>query len=102
MSTLLPPEHAKAMAAFDHVQRTRLVFGNGSVARAGELATELGLRRILLVTDPGIVRAGHAATVREALESAGLEVVLFDSVIENPTTDCVETCRRVEIGRAHV
>ena len=95
MSTLLPPEHAKAMAAFDHVQRTRLVFGNGSAGRVGALSAELGLRRILLVTDPGIVRAGHAAIVQEALESAGLEVVLFDAVIENPTTDCVETCRRV-------
>jgi alcohol dehydrogenase len=94
MSTLLPPEHAKAMAAFDHVQRTRLVFGNGSAARAGELAAELGLKRILLVTDPGLVRAGHAATVREALESAGLEVVVFDAVIENPTTDCVDKCRQ--------
>ena len=94
MSTLLPPEHAKAMAAFDHVQRTRLVFGNGSAARAGELAAGLGLERILLVTDPGLVRAGHAATVREALESAGLEVVVFDAVIENPTTDCVDKCRQ--------
>jgi len=95
MSTLLPPEHVKAMAAFDHVQRTRLVFGNGSASRVGALSAELGLRRILLVTDLGLVRAGHAATVRQALESAGLEVVLFDAVIENPTTDCVETCRRV-------
>ncbi|MBC8245838.1 MAG: iron-containing alcohol dehydrogenase [Verrucomicrobia bacterium] len=82
------------MAAFDHVQRTRLVFGNGSVARAGELATGLGLKRTLLVTDPGLVRAGHAATVRASLEAAGLEVAVFDAVIENPTTDCVETCRR--------
>ena len=95
MSSLLPPEHAKAMAAFDHVQRTRLVFGNGSAARAGELAAELSLKRILLVTDPGLVRAGHAATVRESLEAAGLEVILFDATIENPTTDCVERCRRV-------
>ena len=84
MSTLLPPEHAKAMAAFDHVQRTRLVFGNGSAGRVGALSAELGLRRILLVTDPGIVRAGHAAIVQEALESAGLEVVLFDAVIRLP------------------
>jgi len=98
MSTLLPPEHAKAMAAFDHVQRTRLVFGNGSAARAGELTAELGLKRILLVTDLGLVRAGHAATVRESLEAAGLEVTLFDAAIENPTTHCVERCRRAAEG----
>ena len=95
MSSLLPPEHAKAMAAFDHVQRTRLVFGNGSVGRVGKLAAERGLKRILLVTDPGLVRAGHAATVDAVLEAAGLEVIVFDAVIENPTTDCVEKCRRV-------
>ncbi|MBS33550.1 MAG: alcohol dehydrogenase [Verrucomicrobiales bacterium] len=83
------------MAAFDHVQRTRLVFGNGSVGRVGKLAAERGLKRILLVTDSGLVRAGHAATVDAVLEAAGLEVIVFDAVIENPTTDCVEKCRRV-------
>ena len=67
MSSLLPPEHAKAMAAFDHVQRTRLVFGNGSVGRVGKLAAERGLKRILLVTDSGLVRAGHAAMVDAVL-----------------------------------
>ena len=95
MSSLLSPEHAKAMAAFDQVQRTRLVFGNGSVGRVGKLAAERGLKRILLVTDSGLVRAGHAATVDAVLEAAGLEVIVFDAVIENPTTDCVEKCRRV-------
>ena len=95
MSTSLQPEHANALATFDHVQRTRLVFGNGMAARTGELSAELGLKRILIVTDPGIVRAGHVTTVRKSLEAAGLEVIVFDQVIENPTTDCVERCRRL-------
>ncbi|SVA80029.1 uncharacterized protein METZ01_LOCUS132883, partial [marine metagenome] len=95
MSTSLLPEHANALATFDHVQRTRLVFGNGRAAHAGELSAELGLERILLVTDPGIVRAGHAAKVRDSLEVAGLEVIVFDEVVENPTTDCVERCKQM-------
>ncbi|MBT7028048.1 MAG: iron-containing alcohol dehydrogenase, partial [Verrucomicrobia bacterium] len=74
MPTSLLPEHANALATFDHVQRTRLVFGNGMAARVGKLSAELGLKRILLVTDPGIVRAGHVATVRKSLEATGLEV----------------------------
>ena len=41
MSTSLLPEHANALATFDHVQRTRLVFGNGMAARTGELSAEL-------------------------------------------------------------
>src|SRR5258708_1585310 len=80
------------LACFDHQPRTRLVFGVNSVERAGELAREIGLRRLLLVTDPGIVAAGHAARVRGILEAAGLEISLFDRVRENPTTRCVEDC----------
>src|SRR5262249_33828894 len=43
----------------------------------------------LVVSDPGIVKAGHAARGIETLEKAGIEVQLFDAVGENPTTDHV-------------
>ena len=95
MSTNILPEHANALSAFDHVQRTRLVFGNGTAARTGVLARELGLTHMLLVTDSGLVRAGHADGVRQALEVSGVSVTVFDEVIENPTTDCVEKARQV-------
>jgi alcohol dehydrogenase len=88
-----------AATSFDFAARTRLIFGPGSSARAGELARELGGRRILLVTDPGIVAAGHAARVAASLAEAGLEVQLFDQARENPTTADVARC--VEAARAH-
>ena len=77
---------------FDFVPRTRLVFGAGTVARVGELAAELGGRRVLLVTDPGLVKAGHAAQVQESLAKAGLHVSVFDRAKVNPTTRCVDEC----------
>lgn len=77
---------------FDFAPRTRLVFGANTVERVGELAAELGGKRVLLVTDPGIVKAGHAARVQESLAKAGLCVSLFDRAKENPTTKCVEEC----------
>jgi alcohol dehydrogenase len=80
------------MTAFDHQPRTRVVFGVNSVDRTGELARELGARKTLLVTDRGLVDAGHAAHVRTALESAGLAVTVFDKALENPTTRCVDQC----------
>ncbi len=80
------------MRAFDFPSRTRVVFGAGSAARTGEFAGELGARRVLLVTDPGIVAAGHAGRVQENLEAAGLEVIVFDRAKENPTTKCVDDC----------
>jgi alcohol dehydrogenase len=77
---------------FDYQPRTRLVFGAGSVDRVGELARELGAKHILLVTDAGIVAAGHAAHVLRSLETAKLRVTMFDRVRENPTTQCVDNC----------
>ncbi len=86
------------MIAFDYQPRTRLVFGVGCVAQLGELAGALGGRRILLVTDPGLVAAGHADRTRQILVDAGLEVVVFDQARENPTTECVNRC--LAIARA--
>ncbi len=85
--------HSSAPAGlFDFVPRTRLVFGANTVERVGKLAAELGGKRVLLVTDAGIVKAGHAARVQESLAKAGLHVSLFDRAKENPTTKCVDEC----------
>src|SRR6185503_10323042 len=85
------------LAAFDHQPRTRIVFGVDAVERVGELAGELALRKVLLVTDPGIVKAGHAERVAQTLSNAGLAVSVFSDVEENPTTRCVAEC--VEAAR---
>jgi alcohol dehydrogenase len=82
---------------FDFNPRTRLIFDVNAVDRVGELALELGAKKLLLVTDPGIVSAGHAARVIGLLEGQGLKVVCFDKVEENPSTQCVERC--VEVAR---
>ncbi|WP_395141669.1 iron-containing alcohol dehydrogenase, partial [Armatimonas sp.] len=81
---------------FDWQLRTRLIVGAGVLAQVGERARELG-SRALLVTDPGIVRAGHAARTEALLQKAGVETAVFAAVHENPTTDDVEAC--LEIAR---
>ncbi|MGA2659270.1 MAG: iron-containing alcohol dehydrogenase [Verrucomicrobiota bacterium] len=79
-------------AQFDYHPQTRVVFGLKSIERVGGLAAELGARNVLLVTDRGIVSAGHAGRVSGLLEGAGLSVCCFDAVEENPGTRCVEQC----------
>ena len=78
--------------SFDSTPRTRLVFGPGTLNRLGPLAAELGAKRVLLVTDRGIVGAGHAGRAEALLRAAGLEVVTYDAVRENPTTLDVARC----------
>jgi len=85
----------QALRPFDHKPRTRLVFGVDRIEQLGELAREIGAKKVLLVTDPGIVAAGHADHVRRNLEQAGLQITLFDQALENPSTKCVDNCLAV-------
>ncbi|MDB6021684.1 MAG: iron-containing alcohol dehydrogenase [Pedosphaera sp.] len=95
MSNTASSDTLTGSAPFDHQPRTRLVFGVNTVERAGELAREIGAKKILLVTDPGIVAAGHAGRVQRILEAAGLQVTLFGKARENPTTRDVDECLAV-------
>jgi len=79
---------------FDWQANTRIVFGTNSIERVGELVRELGGTRVLLVTDPGIVAAGHADRVRELLPHAAV----YDRVRANPTTSDVEDCAEFARG----
>ena len=83
--------------SFDYQPRTRIVFKPDSVEQLGALAKELGTKKALLVTDPGIISAGHADRVTRILEAEGIKVVCFGEVEENPGTRCVEKC--VELAR---
>lgn len=80
------------LGAFDHQPRTRLVFGPGTLSRVGELARDLGASRVLVVTDPGIAKAGYPARAIAFIEEAGLTARLFAEVHENPTTVDVDHC----------
>jgi alcohol dehydrogenase len=84
--------NSQPLMPFDYQPRTKIVFGLNSVERVGNLALDLAAKKVLLVTDRGIVSAGHAARVNQLLQDAGLEVACFEGVEENPSTVCVESC----------
>ena len=69
--------------------RIRVVFHPGAVADLGAIAKAEGASRALLVTDPGIVEAGHVERAMRSLYQAGIVTRLHDGVHENPTTDHV-------------
>lgn len=73
-----------------HIWPNRLVFGPGASARAGEELAALGGRKALLVSDPGVVRAGIVGQVTAALKDKGLGYVLFDKVEPNPRDASVQ------------
>lgn len=78
------------MLPFDFQLRTRIIFGPGKLYSIGELAGELGARRALVVSDAGIVAAGHTQRALDALAKANIEAHVFSDFHENPNTDDVE------------
>jgi alcohol dehydrogenase class IV len=60
-------------------------YGDGALAALGETARELGLARVLLVTDAGVVRLGVAGEAEAHLAAAGVRVTRFDGVQPDPT-----------------
>lgn len=75
---------------FTFESRTRLIFGIGAINQLGEVAKKIGGKQVLLVSDPGIVKAGHAAKGIKLLEEAGFQITSFYDFVPNPTTDDVE------------
>lgn len=62
----------------------KIIEGPGSLSKLPEVVSG----RVLIVSDPGIVAAGHVARAVELLD----EVVVFDGVQENPTESDVAAC----------
>ncbi len=69
---------------------TRIVFGAGSAAQAGREAKNFIARRVLVVTDPGVIEAGLTRAVEASLAEAGLESRTFSKLSSNPTEAEVE------------
>ena len=65
---------------------TRIVFGPGALARLPAQVERLGMRRPLVVTDPGVVKAGHRrARARRSSRARGSASRRFEDVNPNPT-----------------
>ncbi|MSR30190.1 MAG: iron-containing alcohol dehydrogenase [Gemmataceae bacterium] len=75
---------------FEFTPLNRVVAGPGALDRLGILAKELGAKRVLLVTDPGLEKAGHPQKAQAVLEKENLQVFVFDGVEENPQEHHVE------------
>lgn len=84
------------LAAFDFDPRTRVIYGAGVLSQLGELSQSFG-KRAFLVTDKGLKAAGHEEHALAFLQQAGVEVVYFDDVHPNPTTDDVD--RALQVAR---
>ncbi|MGE0327882.1 MAG: iron-containing alcohol dehydrogenase, partial [Polyangiaceae bacterium] len=91
-------------AGFQVQPVNRAQFGVGSISKLGKHVKSVGKQRALIVTDPGLVKAGVVTQVEEALSAEGIEARVFSEVRPNPTTEDVTLGRDAarEFGDAAV
>ncbi|WP_291327956.1 alcohol dehydrogenase-like regulatory protein ErcA [Desulfovibrio sp. UCD-KL4C] len=61
-----------------------LVYGAGSALLAGQYAENFGARRVLIVSDPGVLECSWTTAVKNSLNKSDIETFIFSEVSENP------------------
>ena len=71
--------------------------GAGSTAKLCAHISGLGVKKVLIVTDKPLVDLGIVAKAVDALEDKGVEVLVFDGVLPDPTLDLIERGLTVQL-----
>ncbi|MDR3312904.1 MAG: iron-containing alcohol dehydrogenase [Oscillospiraceae bacterium] len=70
-----------------------LLRGPGSVQELPRLIKAHGLQKVLVVTDPGLMKIGLPKTLLDGLEQAEIAYALYDKTQPNPTIENIEQAR---------
>ncbi|MFL6107963.1 MAG: iron-containing alcohol dehydrogenase, partial [Marmoricola sp.] len=62
-----------------------LKFGTGASDEIGYDLSQYDVRRVLVLTDPGVAATGHPQRVADQMAQFGIEVAVFDGVQVEPT-----------------
>lgn len=70
----------------------KTILGRDAVLQLGKEAKALRAKKAIIVTDPGVVKAGLCRTVQEVLDKASISATVFDKVEPEPPVRVVEAC----------
>lgn len=82
------------MKPFDTRSSPRLIAGPGRLAELPAAVRALGGSHALIITDPGIVAAGHAQRAHDFLTAADITYTTYENSRENPTESDAEQCHQ--------
>ncbi len=60
------------------------IFGADSLQIAGNYCKKIALKKVLIISDNGVINAGITAQVQENIEQFGIEYVMYSDVSPNP------------------
>ncbi|NIS62540.1 MAG: iron-containing alcohol dehydrogenase, partial [Proteobacteria bacterium] len=70
----------------------RILFGIDAVKGLGAEVKQLGGKKVLVVTDPGLIEAGLVEAIKAPLHSEGIAFSLYDQVEPEPPARIVDQC----------
>ncbi len=68
----------------------RILSGPGAIEKIGAEAQFLKAKKVLIITDPGIIQAGLLEGVEKSLQAVGLPFAIFNGVEPDPRIEVVE------------
>ena len=77
---------------FAHLRKTRIHFGVNESHQIAEHVKGFNSSKVLIVTDNGILEAGHLDPVVNSLNESEINYEIYTNVKENPSTDDVDEC----------
>lgn len=86
------------MSQFSFETARKIICEQGGADRLGEIARSLGIRRLFLVTDVGLVKAGLIEGAVASLTAADIETTIFSDVVADPPEASVQAA--VNVARA--
>lgn len=75
---------------FSYYLPNRILFGIGVTNKIGELLNKLNCKKILIITDKGILKSGIIDFVNDSLKKFDIKYEIYDKVIINPTIESIE------------
>jgi alcohol dehydrogenase len=73
---------------------TQIIYGRESARRIGEVANRLGLKKVQVITDAGLVKSGVTEKILQFLKVGQIQTILFDGVEYNPTVPVTDAAKR--------
>ncbi|MCL4439734.1 MAG: iron-containing alcohol dehydrogenase [Eubacteriales bacterium] len=61
-----------------------IIFGRGALEQVGESLVRLGVKKVFIVSDPGVMEAGWVDKAVPPIKEAGLDYIIWHDITSNP------------------
>ena len=75
-------DFSKDIINFGHLNSTKVIFGPNCVRFVGNKAKDFNATKALIVTDSGILNAGHLDVVLESMNDSKVDCIVYSEATE--------------------